>query len=118
MKPKSQLEALAEQFAHWRANREKSSNTPPHLVKAVVDIIDHYPNSEIVKALGINNSALKRWKNQYQPSSLKTEFIELGPSDPISPALNIEIQWGDLTLRVSGSSLDLAGFVKQLAVGK
>ena len=77
MKSTTQLEALAEQFSHWRATREKKGKTPSHLIKAVLELIGDYPKYKIAQVLGISSSTLKRWEHQFAPTLIENDFVEI-----------------------------------------
>lgn len=118
MNQKHQLEALAEQFSNWRSSKDKSRNTPEHLVKSAVDAIDHHSKTEILKALRINNNTLKRWESQFKEP--ETQFVELPTSGSICETdkkLQVKLNFADLTLSVSGECCELANFVRQLTEG-
>lgn len=121
MKPKTQLDTLAEQFAHWRATRGTNRQTPSHLAKAALELTDAYSKSEIIQALGINNHALKRWERLFNPPPVDQAFVEL--TDPNSAhskpvPLRLQLQQADLTLTVLGDCHELANFVMRLTQGK
>ena len=120
MKPTTALETLAEQYAHWRAIKGNDRKTPPHLVKATVELIGKYPKNKILQVLGINNSTLKRWEKQLSPVAVENEFVEitdLGLPTPNNP-LQLELQYSNLKLSVSGTCHELVTFVQQLSLGK
>lgn len=122
MKPKSRLDILSEQFAHWRSTRGKRSQTPHHLKQAVLEIVGHYSKQEINRALGINSDTVKRWSNELTHTPQDSEFIELKPfnelpsSDPES--LELKLQLGELAIAATGPSHELVSFVQQLAGGE
>ena len=62
------LETVAQHFALWRANRQShgSSVTPINLQQEAVALKCNHSIREIVIALGINHSALKRWSESQQ----------------------------------------------------
>ena len=116
------LDDLTIQFNHWRSTRGKSRRTPSRLIHSTLALLDDYPRHVVIKALGINSDTLKRWQKEIaHTSSDHPEFIELttneGVNKPLPESLDMSLQWGDITLSLSGTSHDLAGFVNQLTKG-
>ena len=73
------LQSTRQAFAHWRSSRDKLGATPIALRQMAVDLIDHYPLTHIVSALGINTTALDDWARKLASDAESTplEFVPL-----------------------------------------
>jgi len=75
------LEILRSHFAAWRTTRPTGQKTPAALRQQAVDLKTHYPVSQIISALGINNQALKRWSSVPEQMAAPG-FIPLPSQEP------------------------------------
>jgi hypothetical protein len=54
------LESAAEQFEHWRANRQKRDRIPQHLWQAAVELCKDYPATAVCRRLRLSFADLKK----------------------------------------------------------
>ena len=84
------LEELKKQIEDQR--KEGKRNNHPDIKIAVVKAADKHGPTIVLKSLGIHPSTFYKWQRQYNPSfkkssskkksnSLKTEFLEIDPSN-------------------------------------
>jgi len=72
------LESLSSAFAHWRTQRlSLSSPVPLVLQQHAIELLQIHSKAEVIKALNINHSMLKRWQQQETPVDTSAcEFID------------------------------------------
>jgi len=89
--PTVTLEQVAAQFQHWRHTRTKQGKTPKALIDQTVALRQHYPVTQIIKALGLNHGDFKkhcRLIDAGSPSKSVTTFVPLIPDEVATePAL-------------------------------
>jgi hypothetical protein len=66
----TRLETVTKAFRQWRFTRSAGSNTPKSLQQQAVSLLAHYPATQVIKALGTNSVALKRWQDERDDTPL------------------------------------------------
>ena len=102
------LESVASAFAHWRhTRRSRREAVPVALQRQAVELLSHYKQTRVLKALKINHAMLKRW-SQRDEAPETTGFVPLPP--PSSEArVNASLQ---ITLRNrQGACMQICGAV-------
>ncbi len=81
------LESLSSAFAHWRTQRLSSSSPVPLVLQQhAIDLLHIHSKAEVIKALNINHSMLKRWQQPALPvDTARCEFIDLLGETPKTP---------------------------------
>ncbi len=65
MKAPSTLESVTAEFIHWRSSRASTNEAiPKQLRTQAIELLSHYKKSQIIAALKINHSSLKRWQQK------------------------------------------------------
>ena len=64
MSARPSLDAVKQQFAHWRAMPDKSYQIPNHLWEQVMPLLAHYKVSKILSTLGLSSSQLKTYRQK------------------------------------------------------
>ncbi len=102
------LESVSSALTHWRAQRLSSSAPVPLILQQQgIQLLQFHSKADVIKALNINHSMLKRWQQQEgQASTSASEFIHLvGESPETSPH-----DWLQVTLRNGqGSEMKITG---------
>ncbi len=76
------LALVAAAFSDWRNSRTSGNGRiPTPLREQAVALLEQYSKAQVISALGINHSALKRWQNTNP--QLDTGFVAL-PNIPIT----------------------------------
>ena len=74
----SQLEAVVNQFEHWRATRSKRGRIPDALWALVAPLMQQYSHNEIASALRLNHAQMKervlQVSNKSCPSGKPVQF--------------------------------------------
>ena len=70
------LESVVKQFTSWREASHRERHTPKSLKQQAVALKSQYSVSQIINALGINHSSLKRWSSQSEQGE-PSAFISL-----------------------------------------
>ena len=63
MQQNTLLDEAKSHFDHWRTTRAKRSKIPENLWDKVKPLINHYPLTEITKALNINTNQIREYLN-------------------------------------------------------
>lgn len=74
--PQLSLSELQHAFAHWRQRRQPRS-VPEELRQQALGLLLRHSRTELIRALGINYSMLKRWQSLRAGSSITSDFVEL-----------------------------------------
>lgn len=91
------LQSTRQAFAYWRSSRDKRGATPMALRQMAVELIDHYPLTRIVSALGINTKALNDWARERASDAESTslEFVPLNITNatlaPETPSIRLHV---------------------------
>jgi hypothetical protein len=81
------LEAVVQQFEHWRATRIKRSRIPDALWALVTPLMDQYSHNEIVSALRLNHTQLKERVLQFSSQVPRSATFVEYPLPPITPVI-------------------------------
>lgn len=104
----SSLEAVVQQFEHWRTTRAKRGRIPNELWALAAPLLSKYKYNKIVSALKTNHAQLKAG---VLPFLTKTQqpsitFLECAlPSSTLSPAGNCIVEFScknGATVKISG----------------
>jgi len=106
--PSSQLEAVVNQFEHWRATRGRRGRIPDSLWALVAPLMDQYSHNEIASALRLNHAQMKARVFPFlsQVSHTPATFIEYPLPSSISSAGNCIVEF---TCK-NGSTVKISGF--------
>ena len=114
------LENVKQAFDLWRTERPKHGPIPEYLIEQAISLVGHYTKIDIINALGINHSALKRWLNKkiaqthFVPLHASSEAATvLPPTTPNSIELTIDLP-NNMQIRLHGTPINTAQFVNQL----
>ena|SRR3990167_6286307 len=99
----SQLEAVVNQFEHWRATRSKRGRIPDALWALVAPLMEQYSRNEIASALRLNHAQMKERISQV--SNKSTTFVEYPMPAPTSSMESCVVE---LTCR-NGSTVKISG---------
>ncbi len=98
------LETVSTAFNDWRRHRTSSrGRIPLVLQKQAIELLAYYSKSQVLKALHVNHSMLKRWQQQ-EMAATECAFIRLTPESPAAsaqPSLQVtlrNINGGELTI--------------------
>lgn len=81
------LEAVAQQFEHWRATRIKRGRIPNELWVLAASLLSKYNHNKIASALKMNHTQLKAGALPFLPSKQQpsTTFVECALPTSVMP---------------------------------
>jgi hypothetical protein len=104
--PGTPLQAVVQQFEHWRSTRKKRTRIPDTLWALVGPLMNQYNRNEIATALRINHNQLKNALSLLPPQSKQSvAFLEcstsITPSLPTNCVIEFTCKDGS-TVKISG----------------
>lgn len=87
-----ELDKVKQAFTEWRSQRPKKAKIPAYLWQMVAPLVQEYPLSMIMRALGINTTQLK--DNVISPKATFVEAIGAQSSDSIQPCQSVSFDAG------------------------
>lgn len=81
----SALSALAVKLNTWRSQRtSRRTPIPEPLRQQAVELLAHYPRTQIITTLGINSAMLKAWEGSV--SATQPQFVSIDLADSAQPS--------------------------------
>ena len=74
--PQLSLSELQHAFAQWRQTRQPRY-VPDELRQQALGLLSRHSRTALTRALGINDSMLKRWQSRPAGSARNSDFVEL-----------------------------------------
>lgn len=92
----TKLNHVVTAFKLWRQSRANGrAHIPDELRWQAIGLLEDYSTNQITKALGVNYTQLKSWRQQFQVEQTATpaDFVPL-PLEPAqsNPAANLELE--------------------------
>jgi len=86
------LAALATQLNSWRSQRAyRRAPIPQSLRQKAVELLTHYPRTQIIKTLGISCGMLKSWENTASAAQKPFVCVDLGGSPELGEQSPLDI---------------------------
>ena len=116
---KNKLDAVSALFQQWRSQSVcRRTETPLELRTQAVALLQDYPRSHVVKALGINHTMLKQWQANPVAAQSSPAFIPLSVHRVSPPtACELALDFGNgsqATLRGDFSLAELTTLLRGL----
>jgi len=113
------LEAVSTLFQQWRSQSAgRRTETPVELRTHALALLQEYPRSQVVKALGINHAMLKQWQAAARPADTRAAFVVLStPGAASHPLRELTLAFGNgsqATLRGEFSLTELTTLLSGL----
>ena len=87
------IDSVTEAFNEWRATRKGTrAKTPTALREQAVTLLEHHRLTDVIKALSLNSTTLKSWKNIDSAHSSPSKFVALPNPTPASEQVANQLQ--------------------------
>jgi len=115
------LDAVVSDFNHWRGTRLSSrEGVPGVLQKKALALLCQYKQSQVISALALNHSTLKRWRvaHHYDAGFVQLPSVTEPPHAQFSAQVTIDYPNG-CQMQIKGLNSDqLTNLVRDLTVSK